>query len=56
MKERVRENIIICETCGKAFRVKPSKAGTAKYCSRDCFCKKRSADPEWSDDLYSLYD
>lgn len=26
----------ICQRCGAAFRVKPSKVGTAKYCSWEC--------------------
>ena len=27
----------ICKTCGKEFPVSPSRVGTKKYCSQDCY-------------------
>ena len=30
----------ICLKCGKAFKVKPSKAAITKYCNRECASKK----------------
>ena len=36
---------IKCQQCGKTFKVKPSKAGTAKYCSQECYTNAQVKTP-----------
>lgn len=36
MRSKNTPNNVICERCGKHFRVKPSKVDTARFCSKEC--------------------